>query len=183
VPGTAKAPETTETKRLSLRPPLLEDAELIFNSYAQDPDVLKYLLWRPHTSVTDTRSFLQFCQNCWDQGTAFPYIITQKESGQLLGMVEVRVEKDSANLGYVLAKEHWGQGFMVEALQPIIAWAIAQDGISKVWATCDVENLASARVLEKSGMKREEILPKHSLHPNISPEPRDAFRYSMDRNG
>jgi RimJ/RimL family protein N-acetyltransferase len=54
-----------------------------------------------------------------------------------------------------------------------------QNAIYRVWATCDVENLASAHVLEKAGMQKEGILRRYILHPNISPEPRDSYCYSV----
>ena len=47
--------------------------------------------------------------------------------------------------------------------------------------SCDVENKASARVLEKVGMQREGTLRRYIVHPNISPEPRDCFVYSKVR--
>jgi RimJ/RimL family protein N-acetyltransferase len=178
-----RAPRTFESQRLKLRPPLPEDAELIFAAYAQDPEVVKYLIWRPHTDVSQTRDFIRHCREGRDSGTAFPYVILRKEDGRLLGMVELRFGGHDVNLGYVLAKAYWGQGIMSEALQALVGWAQAENGIAKVWATCDVENLASARVMEKVGMKREGILPKHTLHPNISAEPRDAYCYSILKGG
>jgi hypothetical protein len=52
-------------------------------------------------------------------------------------------------------------------------------GIFRVWALCDVDNLASARVMEKVGMQREGILRRWILHPNLSDEPRDVYCYSV----
>ena len=67
---------------------------------------------------------------------------------------------------------------MTEALEPLVNWAIAQPDIYRVWAVCDIENLASARVLEKLGMTREGRLHRWLVHPNISDEPRDCFCYA-----
>jgi [ribosomal protein S5]-alanine N-acetyltransferase len=49
------------------------------------------------------------------------------------------------------------------------------------WATCDSDNLASARVLEKIGLMREGVLRRHTIRPNISPIPRDVFIYAKVR--
>jgi RimJ/RimL family protein N-acetyltransferase len=50
-----------------------------------------------------------------------------------------------------------------------------------VWATCDVENLASVRVLEKLGLTCEGVLRRYAIRPNLSPTPRDAFVYARIR--
>lgn len=56
-----KPPKNFETTRLHLRPPTLEDAETIFNQYAQDAEVTKYMTWRPHADMQTTRAFLERC--------------------------------------------------------------------------------------------------------------------------
>jgi RimJ/RimL family protein N-acetyltransferase len=70
---------------------------------------------------------------------------------------------------------------MPEVIQCLIDWALEQPEIYRVWAVCDVENLASARVLEKVGMRREGLLHRWSVHPNVSTEPRDSFCYSITK--
>jgi ribosomal-protein-alanine N-acetyltransferase len=174
-----KPPPTFETARLLLRPPTLDDAEPIFQGYAQDPTVSKYLVWRPHQDIDTTRSFLERCAHFWRDETAFPWVIIRAEDGALLGMVELRIEGPRADLGYGLARRFWGNGYATEAVTVIVQWALAQESIQRVWATCDVENQASARVLEKAGMQREGILRRYIVHPNISDEPRDCFCYAV----
>jgi RimJ/RimL family protein N-acetyltransferase len=176
-----KSPEIFETQRLHLRPPVLSDAEMIFGSYAQDPEVSKYLIWRPHKSIEETKNFLRHCMQQWEEGSSFSYVILRKSDAQLLGMVEIGVDQFTAGLGYVLAKAHWGQGYMPEALKVLVDWGLAQPGIFRIWAHCDIDNPASARVMEKVGMQREGTLRRNTLHPNVSDEPRDAYCYSTVR--
>ena len=52
-----------------------------------------------------------------------------------------------------------------------------------MWATCDVENARSARVLEKAGLAREAVLRAWAVRPNVSPEPRDVLMYARVRGG
>ena len=52
----------------------------------------------------------------------------------------------------------------------------------RVSALCDCDNPASARVMEKAGMAREGVLRRLTLHPNVSPVPRDCFSYSIVRD-
>jgi RimJ/RimL family protein N-acetyltransferase len=70
---------------------------------------------------------------------------------------------------------------MTEAVTALIGWALKQDAIYRVWAVCDVENGASARVMEKAGMKREGTLRRWSVHPNIGDQPRDSYCYAITK--
>jgi RimJ/RimL family protein N-acetyltransferase len=171
--------EELETPRLSLRPPKLEDAELIFESYAQDTHVTRYLTWRPHQNIEETKGYLARCKSVRDSAIAYPLVITRKDNGQLIGMVEVRINDYKADIGYVLSKREWGRGYMPEVVEGIIKWAMDQEEIFRVWAVCDVENTASARVMEKAGMKKEGVLRRWIKHPNISEEPRDCYCYAI----
>ena len=174
-----KPPQTFETTRLFLRLPSMDDAEPIFNKYAQDPEVSKYLYWRPHENIVITREFLRRCMKCWEDESAFPWVITRKECSSLLGMIELRVNKYQADFGYGIARQYWGNGYTTEAVKAVVNWAIEQESIFRVWAICDFENVASARVLEKAGLQQEGILRRFTIHPNISNEPRDCFCYSI----
>ena len=171
-------PLTMTTPRLVLRPPVMEDAEAIFLGYARDPEVTRYLTWRPHADASITRAFLARCLDCWSQQTAFPWAITLAGSGRLIGMIELRLNPPHADLGYGLARPFWGQGYATEAVQAVVDWCIAQPEIYRAWAVCDVANKGSARVLEKAGMQREGILRRWLVHPNLEPEPRDCYCYA-----
>ena len=159
------------TSRLILRPPTLADADAIFRSYPQDPEVTRYLIWRPHRSLADTREFVQACINAWDGGTRFPWVIVREEDGQMLGMLDARIDDGfEVSVGYVLAREHWGNGYVPEALQVVIDIFWTRPEVFRIWAICDVENPASARVLEKVGMACEGVLRRYVRHPNVSDE-------------
>jgi ribosomal-protein-alanine N-acetyltransferase len=174
-------PKTIKTERLRLRKAKLADAEAIFRQYAQDPEVTRYVSWRAHRNIDETREYVQMCLLAWDVGKAFHWVIESAEDKQVIGMIIARVDSAKWELGYVLARVQWGQGYMTEALKGIIAWALKQKEIHRVWAVCDVDNLASARVMEKIGMQREGILKRWSLHPNLSDQPRDSFCYAITK--
>ena len=176
-----KPPERIETERLVLRLPVPADAEAIFSSYAQDGEVTRYMIWSPHKNIEETRRFVVGCIAEWEGVARFPYVITIKESGALVGMIEIRLENFRADVGYLLAREHWGKGLMSEALSTIVEWALRQESIYRVWALCDADNAASARVLEKAGMQREGLLRRRMIHPNLSREPRDCYSYAITK--
>lgn len=174
-----RPPERFETARLLLRPPNLDDAKPIFDTYAHDPEVTRYLVWEPHETLEDTQIFLHRCLDVWKEETAFPWALVIKETDQLIGMLELRFDGHKADLGYVMARSFWGEGFATEAAKLVVDWALAQPPVHRVWAVCDVDNYASARVLEKAGMQREGILRRWIRHPSTSKKPRDCYVYAV----
>ena len=174
-------PDSFQSKRLNLRPPRLDDAQAMFNGYSQDPEVTKYLIWRPHSSIEDTLAFLKMALLELESGNACHYVIERKGDGQLMGTFSLELKGSEALFGFAIGKPYWGQGYVSEALKAVLDWTMAQEGIRRAYATCDVDNLASARVMEKAGMKLEGRLPKHALHPNIGDERRDSFLYSIQK--
>lgn len=176
-----KPPASLKTNRMLLRPPFPTDGRSVFATYAQDPEVTKYLCWRPHDSIRKTDEYINQCIASWRNKSAFPYVLIRRADAQLIGMIEIRISHHKADLGYVLAKSEWGQGYMPEAMKKLVDWALEQEQIYRVWAVCDVENVGSARVLEKVGMQREGILRRWLVHPNVSAEPRDCYSYSTSK--
>jgi [ribosomal protein S5]-alanine N-acetyltransferase len=176
-----RPPEILESSRLRLRRLVEDDAEAVFAAYAQDPEVTKYLVWRRTGNLEDTRHALRSATEAWDEGKAFNWVVLRKKDDRLLGMVGVRVDGHKVELGYVLAREFWRQGYMTEAVRAVVSWAIKEEDVYRVWAVCDIENLASARVMEKAGMQREGILRRWSMHPNRSEEPRDCYCYAITK--
>ncbi len=173
------APERIETERLLLRRNIAGDAEAIFREYAQDAEVTRFLPWKPHKDITETQAFMQRCREVWDAGQAFPFAIVRKEDGPLMGMIELRVDGHRADIGYVLAKRHWGNGYVTEAARAVVQWAASQPGIRRVWAYCDVENRASQRVMEKAGMEREGVIRRWATVPNVDDAPHDCCFYVL----
>jgi RimJ/RimL family protein N-acetyltransferase len=172
-------PTLLETARLHLRRPVLADAPLIFAAYAQDPEVTRYLVWRPHPKVSVTEGNLARYLEAWDQGSSFSWVITRKPDGGPIGRIELRVPDHRAELLFALARAHWGQGLMTEAAGAVVGWAREQPRLRRIWAVGDVENRAAARVLEKVGMEREGVLRRWLVHPNLGDAPRDCFCYAL----
>ena len=174
-----RPPERIETERLVLRIPLLADARAIFETYAQDPEVTRYVMWRPHTSIDMTMQFLQGCVDAWEEGVRFPYVITLKNADGPVGRVDFHGNGFTVGLGDVIGRAYWRHGYVPEAVRAVVDWALSQPAIYRVNATCDVENVASARVMEKVGMQREGLMRRYMIHPNLSSEPRDCYLYAI----
>jgi RimJ/RimL family protein N-acetyltransferase len=174
-------PDHFDTPRLRLRLPRRDDAPAIFAAYAQDAEVTRYLTWRPHKSIEETYAIRDLMAKLWQDGEAFSYAITLTGDDTLIGMIAIHPDGFKASIGYVLARPHWGKGYMTEAVRVVVDWLLRQPDIYRVFATCDVDNPASARVMEKAGMKYEGLLRRHTIHPNVSEEPRDCLMYARVR--
>ena len=176
-----RAPERNETERLVLRRPALRDAEAVFERFASDAEVTRYLSWRRHGSVADTRAFLALATAQWAQSPAGPYLIEARDSHLLIGSTGFACESGAvAEVGYVLARDSWGLGYATEALCALIA-AAPGIGLSRVYAICHTAHSASARVLEKGGLTPEGVLRRHAEFPNLAPgELLDVLCYGRD---
>lgn len=169
------------TERLVLRRPHLSDARVIFERYAQDPEVTRYVLWEPHRSIDDTEEFLRACADAWDLGIGHrAWIIARHDDPRAMGMIGVTVQARRAEVGYVLARDAWGHGYMTEALRAVIDHCFESDALDRVWAVADVDNDASSRVMERAGMQFEGILRAWARHPAMS-GPRDCRCYARVR--
>jgi RimJ/RimL family protein N-acetyltransferase len=174
-------PEHITTARLRLRRPAAADSRSLFLAYTQDADACRYMTWTPHADEALTRDFIESCIGAWNAGSRLPYAITERHSDVAIGTIEARLLGTAIDIGYVLAKPHWGKGLMPEAIIALADSALELAGIYRVQATCDTENIASQRALEKSGFKREGRLERYTVHPNLSPEPRACFMYARCR--
>lgn len=174
-------PERLVTERLILRRPAGADAPAIFEEYARDPEVTRYMIWRPHRSLGDTAAFLSHADEGWASGRDLNWGITLKGEDRLVGMIGARPNGHKVDIGYVLGRKHWGRGIMTEAGRAVVDLLFGDPAVYRVFATCDVENLASARVLERLEMQREGTLRRNIIHPNISDEPRDSLLYAKVR--
>jgi RimJ/RimL family protein N-acetyltransferase len=153
----------------------------MFQRWATDPAVTRYLVWRPHSDVSECVAHIDRCGKAWEASTEFVWFIELRASADLIGSIASRPGGHGVNLGYLLARDSWGEGYMAEALQPVVDWWLTRPDVFRVWATCDVENASSARVLEKAGFEREGVLRRWERHPNVGPEPRDALCFSRTR--
>jgi ribosomal-protein-alanine N-acetyltransferase len=174
-------PETFRTARLFLRPIAMADAGAIYTTYARDPDVTRFLIWRPARTRDDIEAYIRSCLET-PPHRARTYVMQGRKDSVIRGGLDLRhPERHRLEFGYVLARPWWGQGLMTEALSEIVRWGLAQPTIYRIGAVCDVENVASARVMEKAGLVREGLLRRYLVHPAISSEPRDCYSYAAVR--
>jgi [ribosomal protein S5]-alanine N-acetyltransferase len=163
--------------RLTLRRPTLQDANAIFQRVARDPQVTKYLLWIPHSDVATTRRVIAEKLNIGDEEQT--WAITLRRGDEVIGLTSCRRRlRHSVEIGYCVGKRWWGGGFMTEAIDMLMAALEADRDVYRVWATCNVDNERSTRLLERTGFVLEGRLARHAVYPTLGPEPRDSLLYA-----
>lgn len=172
-------PRVIETDRLILRPFTLDDSEGVFE-YASDPEVTRFMDWPTHQVIDTSRDWIPFTLDQWDSGEEYTWGITLKVSGaNVIGAIGCSELNFKVSFGYVLNKQHWGKGIATEAAKALVDTLVAVEGVRRIWATCDSENAASARVLEKSGCVLEGTLRNWSIRPNLPGRPaRDSYVFA-----
>jgi len=174
-------PSDIRTERLILRRSTAADAEAIFSAYAADPVVTQYLTWKTHSNADDVAEFLKTLEASWDNGQEYAWTLLEASDNRIIGQINLRVDRHRAESGYVLMQAEWGKGFMTEALTQVRKLAFDIPSVERFQIVCDVDNPASARVMEKAGFEYEGILRRYSRHPNSSDTPRDCLCYSAIR--
>src|SRR5262249_6255168 len=157
-----------ESQRLFARLPIPADAAGIFTAYACKPEVSRYMIWRPHESASTTQGFIAECMVAAKAGTRLPYVLFEHQNLEApIGMLEARPQSHTVDIGYVLAPQFWGRGYMPEAISALAAVALSIQAVFRIQAFCDVENLPSQRALAKAGFMREGRHERFMVHPNV----------------
>src|SRR5262245_25103147 len=149
------------TDRLLLREFVEADWEAVLG-YQSDPLYLRYNPWTERTEA-DVRAFVgRFLANQQERPrTKFQLAVVVKAEGRLIGGCGVRVNDPDlreGNIGYELDSRYWGQGYATEAAREIVRFGFEELGLHRIWSWCVAENVGSARVLEKVGMRPEGYL-------------------------
>jgi [ribosomal protein S5]-alanine N-acetyltransferase len=151
------------TTRLVLRPLDEADASEIARLCA-DKAIAAGTLTIPHPyTLEDARKWLAMDRERSRDGRSLVWGITELEGGVLAGTVGLNPDPahDRAELGYWIGVAFWGRGYASEAAERVLEYALAEAGLNRVYASHYPWNVASGRVLEKVGMRREGVLKQH----------------------
>jgi len=175
-----KAFDHIETARLILHRPSESDSEEIFERYANDPRVTRYVGFKTHDNLEDTKEFLLYSDTQWRQWPAGPLLIRRRKDNVLIGSTGLSFETSyRAMTGYVIARDSWNMGYATEVLLEVIEIGRLA-GVRRIYALCHTEHRASWRVLDKCRFSREGILRSYTIFPNLSPnELQDVYCYSL----
>jgi RimJ/RimL family protein N-acetyltransferase len=146
------------TERLLLREFVAADWPAVL-AYQRDPRYLQYYLWIDRTP-DDAQRFVQMFleQQAEQPRRKFQLAVVLKANGQLIGNCGIRqtsADAREADIGYELSPDHWGHSYATEAARAIVRFGFAELRVHRIWAWCIADNVASAHVLEKLGLKLE----------------------------
>lgn len=143
-----------ETDRLILRPRAIEDAEALHPTMA-DADLMHFWSHAPHRDVVQTRADFARMGGGWRV-----WAITRRGDDTAIGFVAAgeRRQGNVTEIGYLLARRHWGSGIAAEAVSLVIEQVLMKEGQRRVFADTDPENTHSRGLLERLGFKLEGIL-------------------------
>ena len=151
---------TIKTERLILRKIELSDLPDVYE-YAKDPEVSKYLLWKPHENIGFTKRYLKYLQKLYKTHSFYDWGITY--NGKLVGTVgftHFNLPNNSAEIGYVLNRKFWKKGIASEAVTEIIKFGFERLNLNRIEAIYLPENEMSKRLLQRCKMTCEGLSRK-----------------------
>ncbi len=144
------------TDRLILTPWQTEFAQGMFDNWATDKEVNKFLSWELHKNVEETKQLIYM----WINELNYNWCIVDKQTGEPIGSINTvkRNPRDfSCEIGYCLSRKCWNKGYMTEALKAVIDFLFSE-GYFRIELKHAIENPSSGRVMQKAGMTFEATL-------------------------
>lgn len=153
-------PTTLETERLSIRTIGIVDVEALFEIFS-NADVMRYWAWPALKKREEAEALVRRIMDGYENGDGIQMGLIRKLDGRFLGtcsLFNFAPTCRRAEVGYALGREHWGQGYMAEALRCWVSHCFGPMNLNRLEADIDPRNLASARSLERLGFQKEGLL-------------------------
>lgn len=147
-----------ETERLILRRFTEEDVDDIYRNWASDPEVTRYLQWKPHATAAHTGSILREWISSYNNVEKYVWCIAKKENNEPIGSIDAfgyNEKVQSMEIGYCIGKAYWHQGIASEALRAVMDYLLHEVGIRRIEARHDVRSPYAGAVMRKCGMQYE----------------------------
>ena len=169
-----------QTNRLFLRPIVVSDAPALFEARG-DAEVMRYWDWPAQKDVAAVeRIFAEHAPELSSE-TARWWAVALSPDGPPIGecdLSEIDIHHGRAEVGFLFARRHWGQGYACEAMERVIDYGFNDLGLERLWARFHEGNEASKRLLEKLGFTYEGRLRSHVVRDG---ERRDCLIYGRLR--
>ncbi|NGZ77940.1 GNAT family N-acetyltransferase [Saccharibacillus sp. VR-M41] len=150
-----------QTERLILRDAVPEDWAAI-HEYASDPQVVRHSIWGPNTEEQTKEYVAQLIEMQREMPRmSFELVDALKETGELIGGCGIHAAGFNAEIGYTFNPRFWGSGYASEAAFALLRFGFEELGVHRIYATCRPDNEASAKVMQRIGMKREGRMREH----------------------
>jgi ribosomal-protein-alanine N-acetyltransferase len=155
-----KGAVTLETARLVLRRFMPEDAAPMFRNFYSIPEVMRFLPWETHSSVSETSELLRGYVGGYGRPDYYAWAITLKADKTPIGFLDTGIDENlnEVKLGYGIGDGWWHRGYMSEALRAAIEFFFERVGANRLSATHDPRNPRSGAVMRKCAMQYEGTL-------------------------
>lgn len=151
-----------ETDRLILRQFELSDAQDMYNNWASDEEVTKYLMWQIHKSADASGEYIKSIIEKYEKDPAhYDWGIELKEIGQVIGSigaVNINESVGAVHIGYCIGRNYWNKGITSEAFLAVIQYLFKDIGVNRIDSRHDPRNIYSGKVMEKCGLIYEGTL-------------------------
>jgi [ribosomal protein S5]-alanine N-acetyltransferase len=171
-------PPTISTPRLELRVVRVSDADQLFDTF-RDAEAMRYWSSPPHGSPLLTAEVIERAQMAFIAGDGIEWAITRAGDDTAIGKIghwRWQRTHSRSEVGFIVRRDLWGQGFAVEALGAVVDWGFRRLELHSIEAQLDAANIASQRTLERAGFKREGLLRQSYFDGR---EFRDTLVYGM----
>lgn len=171
---------TIDASRLSLRWISAADTDAFYAIYS-NPEVMRYWSTPPLADREAAANLITKIQEDWKRRVILKWGIVLRTDDQLIGSVtlfNLDFNHRRAEIGYALGRPYWGQGYMHETLQALLAYAFEVLDLHRIEADVDPRNAASIKTLERLGFQREGYLRERW---QVNGEIQDAFYYGLLR--
>ncbi len=146
------------TQRCILRPFVLSDAQAMYQNWAGDQEVTRYLTWPSHKNVQETEQVIRHWISLYNDLDFYQWCIVDKNTQEAIGSVaavQVLEEIEAVETGYCLSRRYWGKGIMTEVYTAVLNFFFDEVGVNRVQASHDAKNPASGKVMMKCGLQYE----------------------------
>jgi ribosomal-protein-alanine N-acetyltransferase len=170
-----------EANRVYLRPVVADDAEALFTIFS-DPQVMRYWSTPPLADRNAARELVREIHEGFERRAMLKWGLSLQMPDTLIGtttLFNLNMENGRAEIGYCLGREHWGNGYMHEALQALLKYSFESLDFRRLEADVDPRNITSIRTLERLGFQREGYL-RERWH--VNGEIQDTVFYGLLRH-
>jgi [ribosomal protein S5]-alanine N-acetyltransferase len=171
---------TITATRVSLRWLTDADVSALFSIFS-DAEVMRYWSSLPLADIEGAYKLLADIRSYFKQRTLFQWGIARHTDNHIIGtctLFNFDIANRRAELGYALAREHWGKGYMQEALRALLGFYFDNLNMHRIEADVDPRNVSSVKTLERLGFQREGYLRERWL---VGGEIQDALFYGLLR--
>lgn len=170
-----------ETGDLILRPYSKGDADDMYINWCGREELAEFMPWAPHKSIEVTKAVLADWIKAYQSPKTYHWGI--ETDGKLIGDIAVMQQSDdikSCEIGYCLSPDYWSKGIMTQALTRVMRFLFEEVGFNRVYLRHQAENLASGKVMQKSGLLYEGLTRQSFL--GTKGRPVDTVLYGAIRD-